>query len=97
MGMSSQDTIPYLYRDDFPFCNYWELEYYPKPLSGAQRLLRPVSNYLKGNHDIEFLVNTYSVLLQQVIWQEQLELLQSYYERGSLQIVGLPEKEDTSK
>ena len=38
-----------------------------------------------------------SVLLQQVIWQEQLELLQSCYERGSLQIVGLPEKEDTSK
>lgn len=22
MGISSQDTIPYLYCDDFPFCNY---------------------------------------------------------------------------
>lgn len=58
IGISSQDTITYLYCNDFPFCNYWELEYYLKPLSGTQRLLRPVSNYLKGNHDIEFPVNT---------------------------------------
>lgn len=75
MGMSSQDTIPYLYCDDFPFCNYWEPEYYPKPLSGAQRLLRPVSNYLNGNHDIELPVNTYSVRLQQVIRETQLSAL----------------------
>lgn len=75
MGMSLQDTIPYLYCDDFPFCNYWEPEYYLKPLSGAQRLLRPVSNYLKGNHDIELPVNTYSVRLQQVIRETQLSTL----------------------
>lgn len=48
MGMSLQDTITYLYCGDFPFCNYWEPEYYLKPLSGTQRLLRPVSNYLKA-------------------------------------------------
>ena len=75
MGISSQDTIPYLYCGDFPFCNYWEPEYYPKPLSGTQRLLRPVSNYLKGNHDIELPVNTYSVRLQQVIRETQLSAL----------------------
>lgn len=75
MGISSQDTISYSYCDDFPFCNYWELVYYPKPLSGTQRLLRPVSNYLKGNHDIEFPVNTYSVRLQQVILETQLSAL----------------------
>lgn len=75
MGMSSQDTIPYLYCDDFLFCNYWEVAYYPKPLSGAQRLLRSVSNYLKGNHDIELPVNTYSVRLQQVIRETQLSAL----------------------
>ena len=91
MGMSSQDTIPYLYCDDFPFCNYWELEYYPKPLSGAQRLLRPVSNYLKGNHDIELLVNTYLVLLQQVIWETQLSALQYVYTNEALYDAGLPE------
>lgn len=91
MGISSQDTIPYLYRDDFPFCNYWELEYYPKPLSGARRLLRPVSNYLKGNHDIELLVNTYSVLLQRVIWETQRSALQYVYTNEALSDAGLPE------
>lgn len=75
MGISSQDTIPYLYCDDFPFCNYWKLEYYLKPLSGTQRLLQPVSYYLKGNHDIELPVNTYSVRLQQVIRETQLSTL----------------------
>lgn len=75
MGMSSQDTIPYLYCDDFSFCTYWEPEYYLKSLSGAQRLLRPVSNYLNGNHYIELPVNTYSVRLQQVILETQLSAL----------------------
>lgn len=75
MGISSQDTITYLYFDDFPFCNYWEPEYYLKPLSGTQRLLRSVSNYLKGNHDIELPANTYSVRLQQVIRETQLSTL----------------------
>lgn len=75
IGISSQDTITYLYCNDFPFCNYWEPEYYLKPLSGTQRLLRPVSNYLNGNHDIELPVNTYSVRPQQVIWETQLSAL----------------------
>lgn len=75
MGMSLQDMIPYLYCGDFPFCNYLEPEYYLKSLSGAQRLLRPVSNYLKDNHDIELPVNTYSVRLQQVIRETQLSAL----------------------
>lgn len=75
MGMSSQDTSPYLYCDDFPFCNYLEPEYYLKPLSGTQRLLQPVSNYLNGNHDIELPVNTYSVRPQQVIRETQLSAL----------------------
>lgn len=47
----------------------------PQALSGTQCLLRPVSNYLKGNHDIELPVNTYSVRLQQVIWETQLSAL----------------------
>lgn len=97
MGMPPNVPGACLFNDMFPLCDYLELEYYPKPLSGIQRLLQPVSNYLKSDKSIEFLLNTYSVLLQQVIWQEQLEPLQSYYQRGSLQIVGLPEKEDTSK
>lgn len=97
MGMPPEVPGTCLFGDEFPLCDYLELEYYPKPLSGIQRLLQPVSNYLKGDNAIEFLLNTYSVLLQQVFWQEQLELLQSWYEKGSLQIVSLPEKENTSK
>lgn len=75
MGMSSQDTISYLYCGDFPFCNYWELEYYPKPLSGTQRLLRPVSNYLNGNHDIELPVLSLSLVSQLQITKHLVDFI----------------------
>ena len=75
MGMSSQDTISYLYCDDLPFCNYWELEYYLKPLSGAQRLLRPVSNYLNGNHDIELPVLSLSLVSQLQITKHLVDFI----------------------
>ena len=63
----------------------------PQALSGTQRLLRPVSNYLKGNHDIEFPVNTYSVRLQQVIRETQLSALQYVYTNEALSDAGKPE------
>lgn len=75
MGMSLQDTITYLYCGDFPFCNYWEPEYYLKPLSGTQRLLRPVSNYLKGNRDIELPVLSLSLVSQLQITKHLVDFI----------------------
>lgn len=64
---------------------------------GINRLLQPISNYLKGDRSIEFLPNTYSALLRQVIWEMQLKTLQTWYKKGALFGVGLPEKEGTSE
>lgn len=90
-GLSPDSSIPYLFHDEFPFCNYWELEFYPKPLSGSQRLLQPVINYLRRDSSIELLVNSYSVLLQKIIWEAQLDALQYVYAGGVLPACGLPE------
>lgn len=95
-----QEVIPwgYHHKTQSPICiatifpsAIIEPEYYLKPLSGTQRLLRPVSNYLKGNHDIEFPVNTYSVRLQQVIRETQLSALQYVYTNEALSDAGKPE------
>ena len=46
---------------------------------------------IRDSHDIELLVNTYSVLLQQVIWETQLSALQYVYTNETLSDAGLPE------
>ena len=51
--------------DGFPLCNYLELEYYEKPLTGFSQLQRPVGEYLKGACNIRFLLNQCILLLHQ--------------------------------
>ncbi|MBS6981282.1 MAG: hypothetical protein KH136_03620 [Oscillibacter sp.] len=40
---------------------------------------------------MELLVNSYSVLLQKIIWEAQLDALQYVYAGGVLPACGLPE------
>ena len=43
--------------------DYLSLEYYPGPLDGKKRILKAVSNYLKGEIDLTLLLNAYYVLM----------------------------------
>lgn len=43
--------------------DYLSLEYYPGPLDGKKRILKAVSNYLKGEIDLPLLLNAYYVLM----------------------------------
>ena len=42
--------------------NYLDLEYYHGELSGKERILTGIGNYLKGNINLSFLLNTYIVI-----------------------------------
>lgn len=42
--------------------NYLDLEYYHGELKGKERILTGISNYLKGNINLSFLMNTYGVM-----------------------------------
>lgn len=42
--------------------NYLDLEYYHGELKGKERILTGISNYLQGNINLSFLMNTYSVM-----------------------------------
>lgn len=50
---------------DHPLHNYLDLEYCRGPLKGIHKLLKPISDFLKGNRSIEFLLNTYCLMQQQ--------------------------------
>ena len=54
-----------IWADSFPLCDYLELEYYEKPLTGFSQLLRPVGEYLKGACGIQSLLNQFILLLHQ--------------------------------
>ena len=54
-----------IWADGFPLCNYLELEYYEKPLTGFSQLLRPVGEYLKGACGIQSFLNQCILLLHQ--------------------------------
>ena len=72
---SSGDTFDmgaygYGFRKDFGiweefggYANYLDIEYYPLPLEGENRALKPLSEFLKGNCGIELLLNGYAYLL----------------------------------
>lgn len=50
---------PYIVEDDFGFADYLDLEYCRKTPDGVNSFLLPVSKYLKGEYDLEFLINSY--------------------------------------
>lgn len=58
------ETIPFVCHDH-PLHNYLDLEYCRGPLKGIHKLLKPISDFLKGNRSIEFLLNTYCLMQQQ--------------------------------
>lgn len=43
--------------------DYLSLEYYPKELTGKERVFQPISSYMKGKIDVELLLNAYTIIL----------------------------------
>ena len=67
---SDMGAYGYGFRKDFGiweefggYANYLDIEYYPLPLEGENRALKPLSEFLKGNCGVELLLNGYAYLL----------------------------------
>ena len=76
------------------WANYLDLEFYPFELEGKDRILKPVSEYMKGNGDLELLLNSYTALLLGGIYGELTKAYQGEYHKDTLKMVGLkPEQE----
>ena len=80
------------------WANYLDLEFYPSTLKGKGRIFGPVSEYLKGNCDLELLLNSYTALLLENIHIELAKAYQDEYNKDALKMVGLrPEQEHQDK
>ena len=71
------------------WANYLDLEYYPFELKGKDRVLRPVSEYLKGNCVLELLLNSYTALLLESRHGELVKAYQKEYNKDALQMVNI--------
>lgn len=91
------EAIPFVFNDDFFICDYLDLEYYRGPLEGIYKLLKPVSNFLKGDHSIEFLLNTYCLLLQQAGLDKSTARFRRWYREKSLADIGILPKAEPPK
>lgn len=89
-----------IYCDHANGC-YQNLEWYPEPLEGVDRLLKPVSAYLKEkasgeDGDMELLLNAFRQLLLREQYEKTERLTQGLYVQEALLQYGLPKKPDTA-
>ena len=81
-----------IYNEFGGWATYLDLEFYPFELEGRDRALRPVSEFLKGNCDLELLLNSYAALLLETKYGEIAKAYQKEYIKEALEMVGLETK-----
>lgn len=64
--------------------NYLYLEYYDGPLEGASRILIAVSEYLKGEIDIETLMHAYNLIKHKQFAENERQSLEFFTEEGRI-------------
>ncbi len=82
------ETIPFVFNDHL-LHNYLDLEYCRGPLKGIHKLLKPISDFLKGNRSIEFLLNSYCLAQQQAILENSVAWFRNCYCKESLADIGI--------
>ncbi len=70
--------------------NYMDMEYYPKKPEGALRTLIPISNYLKGQIDLDLCVRAYHQIMMETMAEDAR--IHDYMDEG-LVLAGLKEPE----
>ena len=87
------EAMSFVFNDDFFIC----LEYYRGPLKGIHKLLRPISDFLKGNRSIEFLLNTYCLAQQQAMLENNIAWFRRSYNKEALADIGILPKNESSR
>lgn len=91
------EAIPLVFYDDFFVCDYLDLEYYRGPLKGIHKLLGPISDFLKGDRNIEFLLNTYCLTQQQAMLENSVAWFRRCYSKEALADIGILPKTESSQ
>ena len=86
-----KDGEPYLWEDDFGVCDTLDAAYYRRPLAGKYRVLKPISEFFKGNSGIEAVVNAVVALTQQTGVDNRLSTFRSQYVSEYVESMGLAE------
>lgn len=73
------DGEPYVWVDNLGMHDMLNAAYCDRPLSGRYRLLKPVSEYLKGNSNIGAVVNVVVTLTQQMGAESRVDMFRSEY------------------
>lgn len=83
---------PYIFDDGFGMHDMLNAAYCNRPLSGKYRLLKPVSEYLKGNIDVGAVANAAIALTQRISAENRMDALRSEYAPSVVAGLGLAEK-----
>ena len=90
------ETIPFVFHDHL-LHNYLDLEYCRGPLKGIHKLLKPISDFLKGDCNIEFLLNTYCLAQQQAMLENSIAWFRNCYNKEALADIGILSKNELSR
>ena len=87
------EAMSFVFNDDFFIC----LEYYRGPLKGIHKLLRPISNFLKSDRSIAFLLNSYCLAQQQAMLENSIAWFRNRYNKEALADIGILPKNESSR
>ena len=87
-GYEIRENFGVWYKD-LGYREYLNLEYYERPLEGKERALKLISEYLKGNYDLELLLNGYVFGLLDGKQKQILGNYHSAYTKEWRKIMGL--------
>lgn len=87
-GYEIRENFGVWYKD-LGYREYLDLEYYERPLEGKERALKLISEYLKGNCDLELLLNGYVFGLLDGKQKQILGNYHSAYTKEWRKIMGL--------
>ena len=88
IGSDLTGESSWIWKDTFPICSYLDLVYYKEPLSGMNCLLKPLSEFIKGNIGIELLLNACSLLYQKNDYRSQLKDFIGMYSERTFESIG---------
>lgn len=87
------EAMSFVFNDDSFIC----LEYYRGPLKGIHKLLRPISNFLKSDRSIAFLLNSYCLAQQQAMLENSIAWFRNRYNEEALANIGILPKTESSQ
>ena len=89
-GISMDECVGIsVWKEILPMRSYLELEYYSLSLSGTNDVLALISGTLRGEYNIEFLLNAYSMLIFKNSFEKKLMELQTNFGKDQVADIGI--------